>query len=144
VNDKTMGEVFVDITILNGAEYLLAKQGIIPMDNVRKMKVNALVDTGATTLIITTEIKTQLNLMVLEKKELVLADGTAESYEFVGPVEVRFENRRSLCQAVVIPGATDVLLGAIPMEDMDVVIDMKTQKLIVPPDRPYLARAYAR
>ncbi|MDR3109368.1 MAG: hypothetical protein LBU65_06740 [Planctomycetaceae bacterium] len=109
------------------------------MDSVRKMDVSALVDSGATTLVINSEIKTQLDLTLLETKEIRLADDSLESYEFVGPVEVHFKNRRSLCQAVVMPNATDVLLGAIPMEDMDVIIDMKSQQLIIPPERPYIA-----
>jgi hypothetical protein len=40
----------------------------------------------------------------------------------------------------VLPGNTEVLLGAIPMEDLDVIIDPRNQTLALPPDRPYMAQ----
>jgi clan AA aspartic protease len=136
-----MGEIYVDIMLCNGADFIATKMGTLPVEQMRKMDVHALVDSGATTLVINEEIKNQLGLVLLETKEIRLADGSIENYEFVGPVEVRFKNRRSLCQAIVLPHADDILLGAIPMEDMDVMIDVKNQKLILPPERPYIAGA---
>jgi clan AA aspartic protease len=139
-----MGEIFADITLCNGLDFIANKQGTLPVEQMRTMTVSALVDSGATTLTINEEIKMQLGLVSLETKEVRLADGSIEIFEFVGPVEVRFKNRRSLCQAAVLPNADDVLLGAIPMEDMDVIIDMKKQELIIPPERPYIAGAKAK
>ena len=57
----------------------------------------------------------------------------------VGPVEIRFENRKTTTNAVVLPGADKILLGVIPIEDMDVLIDAKQEKLIVNPKTPYMA-----
>ena len=54
----------------------------------------------------------------------------------VGPIEIRFKNRRSVADALVLPGATEVLLGSVPMEDLDVVIDPKRQTLGVNPENP--------
>jgi clan AA aspartic protease len=139
-----MSEIYADITLYNGADFIAAKTGALPAEQMRKLDVHALIDSGATTLVVNEEIKNQLGLILLETKEIRLADGSIESYEFVGPVEVRFKNRRSLCQAIVLPHADDVLLGAIPMEDMDVIIDMKNQELILPPERPYIAGAKAK
>ena len=59
------------------------------------------------------------------------------SLDIVGPIEVRFENRMAMCNAMVLDGDTEVLLGAIPMEEMDVLIHPKEQKLIVNPAHPY-------
>jgi hypothetical protein len=58
----------------------------------------------------------------------------------VGPVEVRFENRRVSADAMVLPGNAEVLLGSIPLEGMDVVIDPKQQKLLVNPATPYMPK----
>ncbi|MDR0610834.1 MAG: clan AA aspartic protease [Planctomycetaceae bacterium] len=135
-----MGEIYANITLFNGADLLAVKLGTCLMENVRKIEVRALIDSGATTLAINSEIKNQLGLFVLETRESRLADGSVENYEFVGPVEIHFKNRSSLCRAVVLPHAEEVLLGAIPLEEMDVVIDMKNQELILPPERPYVAR----
>ncbi|MDR1964944.1 MAG: clan AA aspartic protease [Planctomycetaceae bacterium] len=135
-----MGDVHADITLYNGADLVSVKLGICSMENVRQMSVRALVDTGATTLAINDEIKNQLGLFVWETKEVELANGSLEKYEFVGPVEIRFKNRSSFCRAVVLPHVAEVLLGAIPMEEMDVIIDMKNQELTLPPERPYLAK----
>jgi len=135
-----MGEVYADITLYNGADWVAVKMGIRSQEDVRKMSVRALVDSGATTLAINEEIKNQLGLFVWDTQEVELANGSLEKYDFVGPVEVRFKNRKSLCRAIVMPNVTEVLLGAIPMEEMDVVIDMKNQELILPPERPYLAK----
>ena len=60
--------------------------------------------------------------------------------DIVGPVDLRFENRATTCRAMVLPGDSEILLGSIPMEDMDLLIDPKRQRLIVNPETPYLAK----
>ena len=59
--------------------------------------------------------------------------------DIVGPVELRFKNRQTTVRAMVLPGDAEVLLGAIPMEDMDVLIHPLRQELIVNPEHPYFA-----
>jgi hypothetical protein len=54
----------------------------------------------------------------------------------MGPIGVRFSNRRAICSAFVLPGDSELLLGAIPMEEMDVVILPKRQELVVNPEHP--------
>lgn len=68
-----------------------------------------------------------------------MADDSVVTLDVVGPIELRFENRRSILEAVVLPGETDPLLGAIPMQDMDVLVDPHRHRLIVNPDHPILA-----
>lgn len=104
------------------------------------MTISALVDTGAFMLTISESIKLQLDLDVEENVEVELADGSLAVCEIVGPVDVRFKTRRTTCRAVVLPGTTEVLLGAITLEGMDVIIDLKNQELTLPPERPYIAR----
>jgi predicted aspartyl protease len=86
----------------------------------------------------------QLGLEVLEIQEAELADGSLRKIEIVGPVEVRFENRRTTVDAAVLPNKAETLLGAIHKEDMDVLIDPKQQKLIVNPAHPYMAKKYLK
>jgi clan AA aspartic protease len=134
-----MGLTYADITLANGTDADLAQTGRIEKDAVRKVGVSALVDSGAYLLTIDESIKTQLGLNVKEMREIELADGSRSECEIVGPVDLHFQNRSTTCRALVLPGATEVLLGAIPLEDLDVLLDPKTQQLIVNPARPYLA-----
>lgn len=135
-----MGLVYADIELINAWELENAKRHIIGEDEVKRMHVNALVDTGSYMLCINENIQEQLQLSVLEKRKGQMADGSIKEYEVVGPVELRFKNRRTLVNAMVLPGDNEVLLGAIPMEDMDVLIHPLRQELIVNPDHPYFAQ----
>ena len=134
-----MGLTYAEITLANGTDVDLAQTDRLEKDSVRKMGVTALVDSGAYLLTIDESIKTQLGLSVKETREIELADGSRTECEIVGPVDLYFKNRSTTCRALVLPGATEVLLGTIPLEDLDVLIDPKSQQLIVNPARPYLA-----
>ncbi len=116
------------------------RRGYLKETEVRKMKVNALVDSGAMMLSVNETIKVQLGLSVLDRQMGELADGSKQSFEIVGPVDIRFENRQTTVHAVVLPGDAESLMGVIPMESMDVLIDPKQQKLIVNPASPYVAK----
>jgi hypothetical protein len=78
-------------------------------------------------------------LEVVKQVNITLADGSCRKCDFVGPVNIHFENRLSGCHALVLPDADEVLLGVIPLEEMDVIIDPFSEQLIVHPDRPYHA-----
>ena len=73
-----------------------------------------------------------------------LADGTLVQLEVVANVEVRFANRRSNVDALVLPGDAGPLLGAIPMEDMDVLVDPLRRQLIVNPEHPDMAQVFLK
>ncbi len=91
-------------------------------------------------LAINENIQEQLQLPIVEKRIMQLANGKIEEYDIVSQVELRFKNRRTMCNAVVLPGDTEPLLGAIPLEDMDVLIHPTRNELIVHPDHPYFAQ----
>ena len=135
-----MGLVHVEIELINTIDLGLADRGMIEKDAVRKIKTTALVDSGAYMLAINENIRMQLDLKKVDEKEAVLADGTLRTMDIVGPIDVRFENRETTVRAMVLPGESEVLLGAIPLEDMDVVIDQRQQKLIVNPASPYVPK----
>jgi len=134
-----MGLTYADITLANSIDAGLARRGTIKHEDVRQMKVSALVDSGAYMLTVDESFKTQLGLDVLETREIELANGSRSECEIVGPVDLQFKNRNTTCRALVLPGATEILLGAIPLEDLDVLIDPRSQQLIVHPARPYIA-----
>lgn len=135
-----MGLVYADITLINGEDITLAKRHIIGQDEIKQMNVSMLVDTGAFNLCINEVIQEQLQFPVVEKRKAETADGRIVECEMVGNVEVRFRNRATTCRAMVLPGNCEPLLGAIPLEDMDVLIHPQRQELIVNPDHPYFAQ----
>lgn len=135
-----MGLVYAEITLINGEDLILAKRSIIGEDEVKQMTVKMLADSGSYMMAINETIQEQLSLPVKEKRKAQMADGRVNEYEVVGPIEVKFKNRRCSVDAMVLPGDNEPLLGAIPMEDMDVLIHPQRQELVVNPEHPYFAQ----
>ena len=135
-----MGLTYADIELINADDLASVRRNIMDKDEVKRMHVNMLVDSGAYMMAINENIQEQLQLPLLEKRKAQMADGSINEYEVVGPIEVKFKNRRTVCNAMVLSGDNEPLLGAIPMEDMDVLIHPLRQELIVNPEHPYFAQ----
>jgi len=105
------------------------------------MKVVSLMDSGALQLCIPEHISIQLGFEALDNKELTLTDGSKKIVPYVGPVEIRFKNRIGFTGALVF--GEQVLFGAIPMEDMDLVIIPSLRKLDVNPESPNIGVSVA-
>jgi clan AA aspartic protease len=103
---------------------------------------DALADTGAIHLCIPEHIAVQLRLNESEKREATLADGSKKLVSYVGPLEIRFANRRCFVGAMVT--GDEVLLGAIPMEDMDLIVRPMTREVLVNPAAPNIAMSVAK
>ncbi len=112
------------------------------LPDLNPVTVTAMVDTGAMMLCIPEHIALQLQLETNAMREVTVADGRRQMVPYVGPIEVRFENRNCYVGALVL--GDDVLLGAIPMEDMDVVISPLHRKVVVNPDSPNFAHALVK
>lgn len=137
---ENMGLIYAEIELINGGDLELARRKFIGEDEVKRMRITALVDTGSYMLAINENIQEQLQLPVVEKRKAQMANGHILDCDVVAPVEIRFKNRRSVCSAIVLPGDAEPLLGAIPLEDMDVLIHPLRQELIVNPEHPYFAQ----
>lgn len=98
------------------------------------LETTALADSGAVYLCIPEHVHLQLQLQPVETRDVILADGSQREVPYVGPIHLRFKNRSCFVGALVM--GDHVLLGAIPMEDMDLVILPKTQMLDVNPLSP--------
>jgi clan AA aspartic protease len=106
------------------------------------VEVDALADSGAIHLCIPLQVQLQLDLEEITKKEATLADGSKKLVPYVGPVELLFKNRVGFAGALVM--GDQVLLGAIPMEDMDLVVIPKTRTLDVNPGSPNIATSVVK
>ena len=124
-----MGTFFETITLVNSLDRAFADSGYIPKDQIRAMEVEAMPDTGAWTLIINDEVRRKLGLKTDGTVESSMADGSTVQYDLTVPVEIRWKNRRTTQQALVVPNAPDILLGAIPLEGMDLCVDPVNKRL---------------
>jgi clan AA aspartic protease len=125
-----MGYVVTEITLANSMDEGAATRGYISINDVKKTTVQATVDTGAMTLIITEELYQKLGLTQLEEKIVNLANGAKVSCKVTSPVSIYWKNRSSMVKAVAVPGAEKVLLGVIPLEEMDLIVEPKKEELV--------------
>ena len=106
------------------------------------MTVEALVDTGAMTICIPEHVALQLGLEEIGKREVTTADERRHVIPYVGPVRITFQNRTCFTGALVI-GET-VLLGAVPMEDMDLVVSPSGETITINPESPNIPSALVK
>lgn len=125
-----MGLVYQRIRIANAAR-----------PELEEVDAKALVDSGAIDLCIPKHVVNQLKLQTLEQREVTTADGNKQVVDYVGPILVEVFGRKAYTGAMVM-GDT-VLLGAIPMESMDLLIDPRRQVLIPNPENPNIPGAMA-
>jgi clan AA aspartic protease len=109
---------------------------------VSAVTVDALADTGSIHMVIPDHVRIQLKLQEQDRKEVTFADGSKKLVPYVGPLEVRFKNRVGFVGALVMGDQT--LLGAIPMEDMDLIVHPHTRIVDVNPDSPNIACSIAK
>ena len=126
-----MGTVYAPITLSNPR-----------YDDLKPIEVRALVDTGTMYLCIPQHIAIQLRLQPLEQREVTLANGSKQLCPYVGPIRIRFENRNCFSGALIL--GDDVLMGAIAMEDMDLVVVPLTRSIAVNPLSPNFPSSLAK
>jgi predicted aspartyl protease len=125
-----MGEVRTEVTLVNIGDKNDANRGYMPQEEVRRLTVDAVVETGAWTLVINEETRAKLGLRVEEASEPTVAGGAKFPSRITEYVEVCWKDRRTACEAVVLPGEEDVLLGAYPLEGLDLMVHPKKQEVV--------------
>ncbi len=134
-----MGLIYANIEIFNAEDLALSHRNIIGEDEVRHLEISCMVDTGAVMLIINEEIRAALGLPIREMRQSRLADNSPIELPVAGPVEVRYAGRFCTTNALVLPGEGEPLLGAIPMEEMDLWVNPNRQMLTpVHPEGPVM------
>jgi clan AA aspartic protease len=122
-----MSVVYTEITLKNEIDAAFAEKGYIKEDEIRQITTQAIVDTGAWTLVISNETREKLGLRDKGFGEATLADGQTGEYPMAGPLEIWWKNRNLVCNALVIPDAPDILLGAWILEGLDLTINPKRE-----------------
>jgi len=124
-----MGIVQAEITLKNLKDKMKAEEGIIKTPDVRQTTIQAVVDTGAMTLVINEKLRQELGLGVVGEKQATMADNSKSTVKIAEPVEVHWKNRSMTCQPWVVNVGRN-LLGAIPLENMDLMVDPGSQTLV--------------
>lgn len=123
-----MGHLFANISLSNPRK-----------PELKPLAVNALADTGALLLCIPEHIALQLDLQTESQREVTVADARSMNVPYVGPIKLVFENRMCYVGALVM--GDEVLMGAVPMEDMDLILSPSRQTITVNPNSPNMPHA---
>src|ERR1700740_57795 len=99
-----MGVVYADIELINAVDETMARRDLIGDEEVRRIRLSMLADSGADTMAINETIQSQMKFPFIDKRKVRLASGEVVEYDVVGPIDVRFANRRAVCSAFVLPG----------------------------------------
>jgi clan AA aspartic protease len=128
-----MGKVLTKLTIINRADQVLAARGFIPLDQVRSVTLgNVLVDTGATTLCLSSATIAELGLELLKEVDVSTANGISKARIF-RDASISLHGREGTFECLELPGGRDALLGVIPLEALGLELDLQKQTLRVLP-----------
>lgn len=133
-----MGEIRVDVLLQNDRDIFLYEQGKIKKDQIREVKIDALVDTGAVMILLPQDIVETLGLWKVEKAIVVLANEEKVEMDIMGPIALTIANRKMTTDCLMGPPRCEPLIGQLVMERLDIVIDPLKRTLTPRPESPYL------
>ncbi|MEM7696966.1 MAG: aspartyl protease family protein [Verrucomicrobiota bacterium] len=112
------------------------------LPDLEAVTTKALVDTGVRHLCVTQELADQLELKELRKQSVETADGVTHTVPYVGPIQLEVCGRECFTGALVI--GTEVLLGSVPMEDMDLWTSSARHQILPNPLSPDIPLSVAK
>jgi len=124
-----MGNVYAEITVKNAFDIGRVSAGQITENNVRTVTLTAIVDTGATTLVINEDTFNTLGLSVVETRNINIAGGAQVECKVTSPVCIQWKGRQATVNAVMLPQGNP-LLGVMPLEFMDLIVDPIRRELV--------------
>ena len=125
-----MGRVNVEIEVASNVDKVLVDLGMLTPDKVKRVRLPAVVDSGATFLVLPAATVAQLGLTPARRMTVKYADQRRIERDVVQNVLLELQGRQGLFEAVVEPDRTDALVGAIPLEAMDFLIDCQHNALV--------------
>ena len=125
-----MGETYTEITLKNAMDVGNVRSRLIKKAEVRQMTLQIMADTGSTDLIINERMRKQLGLRIETSDVIILANNQAQTCHYTEPVTIHWQDRRATCNPIVMPGNGEALLGAIPLESLDLIVDPVDQHVI--------------
>ena len=135
--DDPMGRVAVEVVVTNNRDLRLAEAGALAADKVRRLQLTGYVDTGATQLVLPADAVQRLGLSAAGEVTIRYADRRSATRSLVEDARVDLLGRHGTYRAVVEPDRTTALVGAIVLEDLDLLVDCANQQLVPrDPNRP--------
>ena len=131
-----MGKVMEKIRLTNTYDENRVESGDWKPEQVRSLEIEALVDTRATMLILPADVVARLGLKEQGRRRVVYADGHEDEIPWVGGVRLTLLGREMIASALVVPAGTTALIGQIPLEELDLIVDPKSRALRVNPASP--------
>ena len=126
----TMGRVLTEATIENFGDFWNCQQGTLPVGQVRRITVNnALVNTGATLVSLPSRLVRQLGLRKTATKRVISSTGATEA-DMYSAIQLTIQGRSCTMDVMEVPDDVPVLIGQIPLEHLDLVVDPRDQKLV--------------
>src|SRR5262245_46349436 len=131
-----MGTVMTKVTLWNNVDLGMVARGVMRPEDVRTETVDALVDTGATQLVLPEDLCQRLGLGSLKPVTVWLADGKPQDVPHVGDVRLSILDREMQCDALVMPAGTTPLIGQVQLEVLDLIVDARSREVRVNPAHP--------
>jgi len=124
------------IKLTNDYDQQKAQAGELPPEQVRTTEIEALVDTGATTLVLPADVVQRLGVPIGGHRKVRYADGRVEEIPWVSGVHIVIQGRETIVTALVVAAGQTPLIGQIPLEELDFVVDPKSRELRPNPRSP--------
>ena len=137
-----MGMIKKKVRITNSADLVKSKSGLIPPAEIRSLEVEAIIDTGARMLCLPSDLAEVLGLEIVDKRTVRYANGDKDIREIGSGVILELMGRFTECRVLIEKTGAPVLVGQIPLESLDFLIDMTKEDLVVNPESPFMPMAY--
>jgi clan AA aspartic protease len=133
-----MGKVMQLIKLVNRFDEQNVSLGLLEPGDVRTVEIEALVDTGATMLVLPADVVARLGVPVAGVRRVRYANGETAEVPWVDGVRITILGRDTVATALVERAGTTALIGQIPLEELDLLVDPKSRELRVNPASPDL------
>ena len=127
--ETNVGRIILEIGLANNQDVQLHNAKMIPADQVRKIRLEATIDTGANHVVLPTAIAAFLGLQKSGEAGVRYADGRTARKDTVDQVELELLGRKGTFRALLEPDRTTALVGAIVLEDLDMLVDCTKQRV---------------
>lgn len=125
-----MGRVIVDVALANHEDVILANAGMLAPEQIRRTTISGVIDTGATRLVLPQRVVQDLGLRISGEVTVRYADQRSAKRKLALDVELRLLDRESTFSAIVEPRRKDALIGAIVLEELDLIVDCPRQRVV--------------
>jgi predicted aspartyl protease len=130
VTEQKMGRFSVEVELANHEDLYRAKAGLISPQQVRRARIRGVVDSGAARLVIPESVARQLGLETSGSAKVRYADGHTAERSIAKDVHLAYGGRDSVFSAIVEPDRESALIGAIVLEELDLLVDCTTGRLV--------------